>query len=549
MYGRGRGGYCSQRETERLYDLTFKPPHEDEYVVHVKWSERSIKGSPFKIDLIPVNPSKVMASTPKIPTNPDDPIEMDISTKGAGNAKLTATCMGTIAGKIPVNLKKVATHDYHLTVKPPERDILSFSVQYAGKHIPNSPFLVNTLPVDASKVKVTEPENLKFGNVVCYKLNTLYAGVGGLSASCKGEKSGPVDIEINKEGNTKNKYTVSFAPAIPDIYIVEIQWGSDNTPPKDVPGSPFNLSLLLPPDASKVQVGDLHVPPGAGADEWVWLELDCGEAGHGEVTAEAKHEDGKPVEVQIEKISDDKNRVKFKADQPGKYHLNVLYGGSPIPGSPFSNIEILDLSSKPRLVKHLKTNQPERRGGSAVLLFDTKDAERGKFRARVAGLITGQTEVSYDTLPDSQHIYEVSFIPQKADTYIVDIYWENDPVPSSPFYVKIIYPDEVIVTEPSKESISLGHPFHYEVDTTNAGPGELAIKCEMKGKGEEVEAIITEDPEDPDKYTITVYPKAEGVYSLSILFDKSHVQRSPFEVDLTPKEVSEKHTAVDGTKG
>ena len=533
-----------RRDFTNKFDLTFKPPHEDEYVVHVKWSERSIKGSPFKIDLIPVNPSKVMASTPKIPTNPDDPIEMDISTKGAGNAKLTATCMGTIAGKVPVNLKKVATHDYHLTVKPPERDILSLSVQYAGKHIPNSPFLINTLPVDASKVKVTEPENPEFGNVVCYKLNTLYAGVGSLSASCKGEKSGPVDVEINKEGNTKNKYTASFAPAIPDIYTVGIQWGSDNTPPKDVPGSPFNLSLLLPPDASKVQVGDLHVPPGAGADEWVWLELDCSEAGNGEVTAEAKHEDGKPVEVQIEKISDDKNRVKFKADQPGKYHLNVLYGGSPIPGSPFSDIEILDLSSKPHLVKHLKTNQPERRGGSAVLLFDTKDAGRGKFRARVAGLITSQTEVSYDPLPDSQHIYAVSFIPQKADTYLVDVYWENDPVPGSPFYVKIIYPDEVIVTEPSKESISLEHPFHYEVDTTNAGPGELTIKCEMKGEGEEVEAIITEDPEDPDKSTITVYPKAEGVYSLSILFDKSHVQRSPFKVDLTPKEVNEKHTMV-----
>ena len=627
-----------RRDFTNKFDLTFHPPHEDEYVVHVKWSERSIKGSPFKIDLIPVNPNKVKASTPKIPTNPDDPIEMDISTKGAGNAKLTATCMGTIGGKIPVSLKKVATHDYHLTVKPPERDILSLSVQYGGKHIPNSPFLVNTLPVDASKVKVTEPENPEVGQLVSYKLNTLHAGAGSLSTSCKGEKSGPVNVEVNKEGSTNNKHTVSFTPNVPDVYTVGIQWGSDDTPPKDVPGSPFNLSLLIPPDASKVQVGDLHVPPKAGADEWVWLELDCSDAGHGEVTAETKREEIEPIEVEIEKIGDDKNRVKFKADQPGKYHLNVLYGGSPIPGSPFnlsllvppdaskvqvgdlhvppeagadewvwleldcsdaghgeveaeakledskpvqvdiekldddrnrvkfkanqagkyhfnvlyggspisgspfSDIEILDLSPKPHLVKYLETKQPERRGGPAVLLFDTKDAGRGKFRARVAGLATGQTEVSYDPLPDSQHIYEVSFTPQKADTYLVDVYWENDPVTGSPFYVKIVYPDEVIVTEPSKDSISLEHPFHYEVDTTNAGPGELTIKCEIKGKDKEVEAIMTEDPDDADKYTITVYPKAQGVYSLSIFFNKIHVQRSPFEVDLIPKEVNEIHT-------
>ena len=467
---------------------------------------------------------------------------MDISTKGAGNAKLTATCMGTIGGKIPVNLKKVATHDYHLSLKPPERDILSLSVKYGGVHIPNSPFLVNTLPVDASQVKVTEPENAEVGQLMSYKLNTLHAGAGSLSGSCKGERSGPVDVEIKKEGSTNNKHTVSFTPAVPDVYTVGIQWGSEDTPPKDVPGSPFNLSLLIPPDASKVQVGDLHVPPEAGADEWVWLDLDCSDAGHGEVTTEAKFEDSKPVNVEIEKINDNKYRLKFKADQAGKYNLNVLYGGSPIPGSPFSNIEILDLSPKPRLVKHLETKQPERRGRPAVLLFDTKNAGRGKFRARVAGLATGQTEVSYNPLSDSQHIYEVSFTPQKADTYLVDVYWENDPVPGSPFYVKIVYPDEVIVTEPSKDSISLKNPFHYEVDTTNAGPGELTIKCEIKGKDDEVEAIITEDPDDADKYTITVYPKAEGVYSLSIFFHESHVKRSPFEVDLVPKVVNETHT-------
>ena len=281
-----------RRDFTNKFDITFQPPHEDEYVIHVKWSEKSIKGSPFKIDLIPVNPNKVKASAPKIPTNSDDPIEMEISTKGAGNAKLTATCMGTIGGKIPVTVKKVAPHDYHLSVKPSERDILSLSVQYGGKNIPNSPFLVNTLPVDASKVNVTEPENPEIGQLVSYKLDTLHAGVATLTASCVGEKSGPVDVEVT---STKHKYVASFTPQIADKYTVGIKWGDENAPPKDVPGSPFNLTLLLPADASKVKAGELHVPAEAGTDEWVWLELDCSEAGHGEVTSEVKVEDGEPV--------------------------------------------------------------------------------------------------------------------------------------------------------------------------------------------------------------------------------------------------------------
>ena len=531
-----------RRDFTNKFDVTFKPPHEDEYVVHVKWLERSIKGSPFKIDLIPVNPNKVKASAPKIPANPDDPIEMDVSTKGAGNAKLTATCMGTIGGKIPVSVKKVAAHDYHLTVKPPERDILSISVQYAGKHIPNSPFLVSTLPVDASKVKVTEPDNPEIGEPVSYKLNTLHAGAGSLTASCAGEKCGPVDIEIKQEGSTNNKYIATFTPNIGDVYTVGIKWGDDETPPKDVPGSPFTLPLYVPADATKVKAGDLHVPAEAGEDEWVWLDLDCSDAGHGEVTAKAGLEDGEQeIEVKIEQIDnkDEHYRVKFKSDQAGKYNLAVFYGGSPIPGSPYSDIEILDLSPKPDLVKHLQTKQPEQRGGTAELLFDAKDAGRGEFRARVAGLLTGQTPAPYELVPDSDHIYKVSFSPQLADTYLVDVYWEDHAVPDSPFYVEIVYPDEVIVTPPSEDSRNLKHPLHFDVDTSKAGPGKLTAHCEIRESGKEVETIITEDAEEPDKYTISVHPKEEGIYSVSIFFNEHHVKESPFDIDLVPKLVDE----------
>ena len=138
-----------RRDFTNKFDVKFNPPHEDEYTVHVKWGERSIKGSPFKIDLIPVNPYKVKASVSMVPVNPDDPIEIDISTKGAGNAKLTAECVGTRCEKIPVSIKKIAAHDYHISIAPPMRDVISISVLYGGEHIPDSPFTINTLPTSA----------------------------------------------------------------------------------------------------------------------------------------------------------------------------------------------------------------------------------------------------------------------------------------------------------------------------------------------------------------------------------------------------------------
>ena len=289
--------------------------------------------------------------------------------------------------------------------------------------------------------------------------------------------------------------------------------------------------------AAAVKTGDLHVPGKAGNDKWVWLELDCSEAGHGEVTAEAKHENGDNVEVDIKPIdNNNKYCVKFKADQPGKYNLAVFYGGKPIPGSPYSDIEILDLSLKRNKVKHLETKQPEARGGAAILLFDAKAAGKGEFRARVAGLqnSTSLIEQNHMLVPGSDTTYKVSFIPHKEYKYLIDVYWDDHAIPKSPFFMDIEYPDEVIVTPPSKDSIILNNPFHFGVDTSKAGPGKLTAKCEIREIGKEVKAVVAKHPKEANKFTVSVNPEEECIYSVSIFFNKHHVKGSPFNVVPKP---------------
>ena len=303
--------------------------------------------------------------------------------------------------------------------------------------------------------------------------------------------------------------------------------------------------------AHKVKSGDLHVPNKAGNDEWVWLELDCSEAGHGKITAEAKHENGVNVEVDIKPINDN-NRycVKFKADHSGKYNLAVFYGGKPIPGSPYSDIEILDLSPKQNKVKHLETKQPEERGGAAVLLFDAKEAGKGEFRARVAGLqnSTSLIKQSHALVPGSDTTYKISFIPHLEYKYLIDVYWDDHPIPKSPFFVEIVYPNEVIVTPPSEDSIILKCPFYFGVDTSKAGPGKLTAKCKIRENGKEVKAVVSECPKEAMKFTVSVNPDEECVYSVSILFNKHHAKGSPFDIDLRPKLINECHKMSPITK-
>ena len=515
----------NQRGISLKYDFKFVPPHEDVYRISIMFSGKLIKGSPFKLDLVPVNASKVKASKINMPQGLGGPIEMDIGTEDAGNAPLKATCMGSVAGKVPVTVSKLSKHNYKLSVHPPNADIFTLSVQYGSKHIPNSPFFVNTMPTDASKVEVKEPKNPEVLQQVCYQVNTLHAGAGSLSASCYGNRSGEVDVEISEVGTAKHH--VSFTPPRSDEYTVKIEWSG-----VEVPGSPFELSLILPPEGYKVKAGEMYVPENVGTDQYVWIELDCSDAGFGEVKGEAKGTESQEnvITVQVDTLDPDKYRVKFKPKQPDVYTLTITYGGMPIPGSPFRNINLRG-GPMPQYVKHLGTDYPAERGEPIFLTFDTQKAGNGTFRARVAGLSTGPTTSTFDLEPDSKYTYQVSFLPQAADTYLVDVYWSDTPVPNSPFYVEIIYADKVTADKP--KVVSMYYPIRFNVNTTDAGPGVLKATCCGAACGE-VEVEVKRDHYETEKYSVHFQPSHEDLYTLSIFFGRVEIQQSPFTIDLRP---------------
>ena len=130
----------AQRETDRnLYDVQFTPPDADVYHLKVKWAGKPVKGSPFVIDLRPVFAHNVKVTGPNMPKGIKGPVEMGISTENAGNAQVTAKCIGSKAGQVPLNLKKISEHKYKLSFNPPKPDIYTLSVKYGGQHILHSP--------------------------------------------------------------------------------------------------------------------------------------------------------------------------------------------------------------------------------------------------------------------------------------------------------------------------------------------------------------------------------------------------------------------------
>ena len=79
----------SQRSKDK-YDVRFAPPEPDIFNVDVLWAGQHVKGSPFTVNLMPVDPSKIKVIGPNQPQGKDGPVELIIKTGQAGKGKVTA---------------------------------------------------------------------------------------------------------------------------------------------------------------------------------------------------------------------------------------------------------------------------------------------------------------------------------------------------------------------------------------------------------------------------------------------------------------------------
>ena len=127
------------------YDVLISPTKPDIYLIKVLWSGLDIKGSPFTINLMPVDMNNIKVFGPRMPRGPEGPVELMLNAVGAGKGKVTGSCTGKAVGSVKVAIKETSSETFVLCFIPPEPDIYSFSVQYGGQALKDSPFQVNTL--------------------------------------------------------------------------------------------------------------------------------------------------------------------------------------------------------------------------------------------------------------------------------------------------------------------------------------------------------------------------------------------------------------------
>ena len=482
--------------TTGTHKISFLPLQEDEYSLCVYYSGVSVKGSPYKIDLIPVKANVVKCSQPVFPKGRSGPVEVDICTVGSGNAQLTATCAGTGDHKIPVNIDKVSKDNYRLKIDPPKDDLLTLTIKYGGKEVQDSPFLITITKSEPSLPKVAEPLEMVEGDSVAYML------------------------EVSLD-NCANVAAVNVAA---------------------VNAAALNAAAAVAP--VQVTFGDIHIPEIVGPTHEVSMAVNCPEACHASLTAEYMGQNGEgSFPASVEEIEPGgKYRAKFCPMIPGIYTLTLYLGGEVIPEGIFE----IDLLSKPcaKLVRHLGTCIPHDIGEPVMLKFDTSKAGPGTMRGRVNAISqAGHTDSQVDLVDEENGIYHLTFIPGGAGMYNVDMYWCDESIPASPIYIPITYPKEVILSDPVNPQIN--YPIFVSADTTNSGPGDLTAHCSGIVSGDTV-IKIDKDSDIPTKYKIYFHPNVADFFILRVYFCGIQVKQSPIEIDLRVQIKSPSLEPVDG---
>ena len=503
------------------FDVRFLPPEPDIFFINVMWSGLDVKGSPFTINLMPVDVSKIRVIGPNMPHGSDGPVELMLQTAGAGKGKVTGTCSGKKTGQVEVVIKETSTDIFQLCFIPPEPDMYTFDVQYGSQKLHGSPFSINTLPANAGLVKVTEPDSIDVAKLLTFHVDATEAGSGKLNTLCRGDKYGQVQLDTISE--KIGHYDLSFTPHHTDLYKISMDWDGEN-----IPGSPFKVDLRLP-IAESVKVGELHIPDEAGTGEYCWVDLDCSDAGHGPLKGEAKGKVVGKMPIEADRLSRTKYQMKFPPKEADIYTFAVAYGDNQVIGSPFKINLMPPLAEN---VKHTRTTLPEFEEGPVSMYFNTSEAGRGEMTASVSNKSTGIAITKVEKISFTEH--KVTFIPDVPDIYDADIKWSGDPVSGSPFKVDTrppLYPELIECDKPAYKDINI--PVELALDTRKAGPGRVTAKC-FHHDGSEIPVEVKKPVTPNYKYDISFVPKVHGNYDLSVFFEGDEIAGSPFPINLTP---------------
>uniref|UniRef100_A0A8C2GER2 Filamin C, gamma a (actin binding protein 280) n=1 Tax=Cyprinus carpio TaxID=7962 RepID=A0A8C2GER2_CYPCA len=525
-------------------DVRYWPTEPGDYAVHVICDDEDIKDSPFMAHILPaandVFPEKVKAFGPGLePTgvivNKSTQFTVDARQAGKGSLKIYAQDAEGFVIDIQITDKGDGTFVcMYVPTKPVKHTII---ITWGEVNVPKSPFRVLVGEgCHPDKVKVfgpgVEKTGLKANEPTYFTVDCSEAGQGDISIGIKcapgvvGPAEADIDFDIIKNDN--DTFTVKYMPPGPGRYTIMVLFAD-----QEIPNSPFKVKVDPSHDAGKVRAeGPGLNKTGVQVDIPTHFTIFTKGAGKAkpEVQFKTAAKGNAVKDFEIIDNHDYSYTVKYTALHQGEMAIMVTHGGDPIPKSPFKITVAppLDLGK----VKVQGLNEKVEVGKDQEFIVSTKGAG-GEGKVNVS--ITSPSGRPIPCKLESDKTREatnVKYIPPEEGNYKVDISYDGNPVPGSPFAVEGLMPadpSKVHAYGPGLKGGIVGQPARFTIDTKGAGAGGLGLTLEGP-----CEAKIECQDNGDGTCSVVYLPTEAGTYNINILFGEAHIPGSPFKAVVKP---------------
>ncbi|UMM31108.1 hypothetical protein L5515_012720 [Caenorhabditis briggsae] len=506
-----------------------------------------------KVHVAPLSSSKIRAFGPGLEGGiVNEPCVFDVEMNGE-NKDLSFAVEGPSKAEIECNERPDGSAV--LSYTPTVAGVYKVGVLADGEHIQDSPFVLRVndgvpgLKPSATRVTgIDESKVYSVGEKIPFRVDTRLCGVDlvpkveildpsldKISYGAREITPGIFEYTLIPEHAVKHKIDVSVCGV-------------------SVPGAPFSLKVKEATDASKLRIYGPGVEGPVYSKEPTRFTIDATQAGPGAVEVALADDHGEKVDLDVLDNQDGSFTVKYTAQRPGVYQLNVVFAGeeiSPIAINVKPNVDVSGIRVE-GLENAVVTVNVEKE----IHVFTT-DGENTRI------VITSPSGRVVEAIIESTPTgFRVRFTPSEVGNYTIDVTYQDIPIEKSPFTLESIDPNQpgsseqddvdmeqepgestlaeaeyvvcgsgparadlVTVSGPGLGPLVAQRSTYVSIDTTNAGFGDIDVYVD----GPTRTPLHCVDNQD-GILKMCFTPKQPGLYYLRVMFDNEHVPGSPFQI-------------------
>ncbi|XP_014268387.2 filamin B a isoform X2 [Maylandia zebra] len=496
--------------------VSYLPTLPGDYNILVKYNDEHIAGSPFTARITEDNQRRSQVKLGSAADFSLDINETDLSL-------LSASIRSPSGRDEPCLLKRMANNHIGISFIPREVGEHQVSILKNGRHVANSPITIMVVQSeigDASRVKAHGDglvQGTTFSNS-SFIVDTREAGYGGLALSIEG----PSKVDIQTGDMEDGTCRVTYCPTEPGNYIVSIRFAEEH-----VPGSPFTVRVTgegrIRESITRRQKAASVASVGSVCD----LSLKIPAIDMQDVTAEVTSPSGASQPAELVATGNDAYCVRFVPTEMGVHSVSVKYRGVHVPGSPFQfTVGPLGEGGAGKVRAGGPGLEGALAGEPAEFTIWTREAGAGGLSVAVEG--PSRAEISFDDRKDGS--CGISYVAQEPGDYEVSVKFNDQHIPDSPYLVPVVAPvndaRRLSVAGLQESGLKVNHPASFAV-RLNGAKGKMDAKVHSPSGALE-KCVVTEL--ERDKYAIRFIPRENGVHTIDVKFNGSHIPGSPFQV-------------------